>query len=144
MLRKERGGQDEEICQSLHHFYRLPIFFICGLLFVGFAYLFSDTCDNVIPTPVLNARGDVAEERLQVCTGIGTVLNYSITLQVHGRTTVWTLVKFDEPSRGYPIIHWIDDDALSINLGKVRSVWGKVNRVGSIRITYSHTYTDAE
>jgi len=62
---------------------------ICGLLFVGFAYLFSDTCDNVIPTPVSNARGDVAEERLQACTGIGTVLNYSITLQVDGRNTVW-------------------------------------------------------
>jgi hypothetical protein len=59
-----------------------------------FAYLFSDSCDDTIPTPVTNARGDVAEEQLQVCTGIGTVLNYSITLQPQGARLARTLVQY--------------------------------------------------
>ncbi|MGH6823046.1 MAG: hypothetical protein ACRECP_08650 [Methylocella sp.] len=38
-------------------------------------------CDDMIPTPVTNSRGDVAEEEMRACTGIGTIINYSITLQ---------------------------------------------------------------
>jgi hypothetical protein len=36
-------------------------------------------------------------------------------------------------------LRWIDNDTLGIDLGKVRAVWGEVDRVGSIRIAYSYS-----
>jgi hypothetical protein len=36
-------------------------------------------------------------------------------------------------------LRWIDDDILAVDLGKVRAVWPKVDKVGSIHITYSYT-----
>ncbi|HEY4848547.1 MAG TPA: hypothetical protein VIH87_12345 [Methylocella sp.] len=36
-------------------------------------------------------------------------------------------------------LRWIDNDTLTVDLGNVRSVWSKVDEVGSIHITYSYT-----
>jgi hypothetical protein len=115
------------------------VFFLSLAGLIGlFAYLFSDTCDDTIPTPVTNARGDVAEEQLQVCTGIGTVLNYSITLQPQGARLARTLVQYTPEADGAKL-RWIDNDTLGIDLGKVRVVWGEVDRVGSILVAYSYS-----
>ncbi|MGB6326997.1 MAG: hypothetical protein WBG11_14805 [Methylocella sp.] len=40
---------------------------------------------------------------------------------------------------GYPKFRWINDDTLSIELGKVRAVWREVDRADSIHITYAYT-----
>ncbi|MGB6176598.1 MAG: hypothetical protein WBF43_09755 [Methylocella sp.] len=115
------------------------VFFLSLAGLIGlFAYLFSDTCDDTIPTPVTNARGDVAEEQLQVCTGIGTVLNYSVTLQPQGATAAKTLVQYT-PQTGEAKLRWTDDDTLMIDLGKVRAIWARVDEVGPIHITYTFT-----
>jgi hypothetical protein len=118
------------------------VFFLSLAGLIGlFAYLFSDTCDDTIPMPVANARGDIAEEQLQVCTGIGTVLNYSVTLQPQGTTAAKTLVQYT-PQADHTKLRWIDDDILAVDLGKVRAVWSMVDKVGSIHITYSYTETE--
>jgi hypothetical protein len=98
-----------------------------------FAYLFSDTCDDTIPTPITNARGDVVEEQLQVCTGIGTVLNYSVTLQLQGAMAAKTLVQYSPEAKDTKL-HWIDNNTLIVDLSKVHSVWSKVDKLGSIHI----------
>lgn len=108
--------------------------------------MFSDTCNNVIPTPISNARGDSAEENLQVCTGIGTVLNYSITLQPRGAAAPRTLVQYSPSAdvNDQTTLRWINDDTLSVDLGRVRWIRRKLFKVGAIRIAYSYTYSDVE
>ncbi|HEY4848549.1 MAG TPA: hypothetical protein VIH87_12355 [Methylocella sp.] len=49
------------------------------------------------------------------------------------------MVEHDRLYYEYPKFRWIDDDTLSIDLGKVEWISRKVDKVGSIRITYSYT-----
>lgn len=90
----------------------------------------------------VNARGDLVAEYAKACTGVGTIVDYSVVLQAQGTEKLMTLVEHSEPYYGYPKFHWIDDNTLMIDLGKVRSVWAQLDRVGSIHITY--VYTKAE
>ena len=85
-----------------------------------------------------NSRGDVVEEYIKACTGFGTVVDYSIVLQLRGDKKTTTLVEHDRLYYGYPKFRWINDDTLSIDLGNVDSVWSTVHKVGSIRITYTY------
>jgi hypothetical protein len=87
----------------------------------------------------VNARGDVVAEYAKACTGVGTLVDYSVVLQAQGTGTLMTLVKHCELSYGYPKFRWIDSDTLVIDLGKVHSVWSQVDKADHIRITYSFT-----
>ena len=89
-----------------------------------------------------NARGDVVEEYIKACTGFGTVVDYSIVLQLRNDEKTTTLVEHDRLAYEYPKFRWINDDTLIIDLGKVHSVWSRVDRVGSIRITYTYAKAD--
>ncbi len=64
-------------------------------------------------------------------------------LQLRGDEKTTTLVEHDRLYYEYPKFHWINDDTLSIDLGKVDSVWPTIHKVGSIRITYTYAMTDA-
>jgi len=90
----------------------------------------------------VNARGDIVAAYEKACTGVGTVVDYSVVLQLRGADKFTTLVEHSELYYGYPKFRWIGDDTLSIDLGKVRAVWGEVDRVGSIHVTYSYTKTE--
>jgi hypothetical protein len=85
-----------------------------------------------------NARGDVVEEYIRACTGFGTVVDYSVVLQLRGDEKTTTLVEHDRLYYEYPKFRWIDDDTLSIDLGNVDSIGSTVPKVGSIRITYTY------
>jgi hypothetical protein len=89
-----------------------------------------------------NARGDVVEEYIRACTGFGTVVDYSIVLQLRGDEKTTTLIEHDRLYYEYPIFRWIDNDTLSIDLGKVEWISRKVDKVGSIHIIYSYTKTE--
>ncbi|MGH6823047.1 MAG: hypothetical protein ACRECP_08645 [Methylocella sp.] len=39
-------------------------------------------------------------------------------------------------------LRWIDDDTLLIDVGTIRSIWSRVDRVGSIRITYAYSKSE--
>ncbi len=101
-------------------------------------------CDEgpVTDRSATNGRGDVVEEYIKACTGFGTVVDYSIVLQLRGDEKTTALVEHDRLYYGYPKFRWIDDDTLSIDLGKVDSVGSTVHKVGSIRITYTYVKID--
>lgn len=86
-----------------------------------------------------NKRGDVAALYAKACTGIGTIVDYSTTLQLHGEKKATTLAEHGDPRHGYPKFHWIDDDTLMIDLGKVNWVSPQAGKVGSIHITYAYS-----
>jgi hypothetical protein len=87
-------------------------------------------------------RGDVVEEYIKACTGFGTVVDYSIVLQLRSDEKRTTLAEHDRLSYEYPKFFWINDDTLSIDPGKVHSVWSMIHKVGSIRITYTYAKAD--
>jgi hypothetical protein len=89
-----------------------------------------------------NARGDVVEEYIRACTGFGTVVDYSIVMQLRGDEKTTKLVEHDRLYYEYPKFRWINNDTLSIDLGKVDSVGSTVHKVGSIRITYTYAMAD--
>jgi hypothetical protein len=91
-----------------------------------------------------NARGDIAAAYIKACTGLGTVVDESVVLQLHGNELLTTLVEHGELFYSYPKFRWIDDDNLSIDLGKTRWVGIKTDKGGAIRITYAYSLTDAE
>jgi hypothetical protein len=114
-----------------------------GQLIVLFAIPWN--CDEGMAADwtAVNARGDVVAEYAKACTGVGTVVDYSVVLQTRGTEKLTTLIKHSELSYGYPKFRWIDDDTLMIDLGKVRSVLSQVDKAGSIHITYVCTKTGA-
>jgi hypothetical protein len=121
---------------------------IALVLVIGFAgvigvvfYLFSGGCDEGMAEDrrAPNARGDVVAEYAKACTGIGTVVDFSVTLQLHGAEKATTLVENDDPWQGYPKFRWVDDDTLMIDLGRVRWIAQKTGRVGPIHITYVYS-----
>ncbi|MGO9233685.1 MAG: hypothetical protein ACLP4V_06185 [Methylocella sp.] len=89
-----------------------------------------------------NGRGDVVEEYIKACTGFGTVVDYSIVLQLSGNEKTTTLVEHDRLYYEYPKFRWLNDDTLNIDLGKVEWISRKVDKVGSIHVTYSYTTTE--
>lgn len=124
-------------------------FIIAGLVILfGMALLvISNSCDEAAGKTASNQRGDIVEERLRICTGVGTTIDHSIMILPLRPSFVWktiTLAKYDPVTEAPPAFRWTDDNELSIDLGEVRAVWGRVNRVGSIRITYSYTYSNVE
>lgn len=88
-----------------------------------------------------NGQGDVVEEYIKICTGFGTIVDESIILQLKGEEKMTTLVEHDRLHYEYPKFHWLNDDILSIGLGEVAWISRKVEKVGSIHITYSYTMT---
>ena len=94
---------------------------------------------SVTDNSATNARGDVVEEYIKGCTGFGAVVDDSIVLQLRGAEKTTTLAEFDDAKDGYPKFRWLGDDALSIDLGKVRWFSPKTGKVGSIHITYAYS-----
>ncbi|MGH6837874.1 MAG: hypothetical protein ACREDT_03575 [Methylocella sp.] len=103
--------------------------------------VFSGGCDEgpYSDCSSANARGDVVALYSKACTGIGTIVDYSIALQLHGAEKWTTLVENDGFRPGCPKFRWIDDDTLMIDLGKVRWVTQKTGKVGPIHITYVYS-----
>jgi hypothetical protein len=108
-----------------------------GLVF----YLFSGGCDEgpFSDWRSTNAQGDMVAEYARACTGMGTVVDYSIIFQHHGDNKPTTLVEHDHPPYGYPKFRWIDDESLNIDLGKVNWISLKTSKVGFIHITYVYS-----
>jgi hypothetical protein len=109
---------------------------------VKLAYLLSTPleCGEEVGTTIGNTRGDVAAENLRVCFGLGAFVDYSITLHTRESEKAMKLVEYDPSSDAMaPVtLRWIDNDTLTVDLGNVRSVWSKVDKVGSIHIIYAY------
>jgi hypothetical protein len=86
-----------------------------------------------------NARGDVVEEYIKVCTAVGSFADYSILLQLHGDEKAATLAEHSDPQQDYPKFRWLSDDALTIDLGKITWIRSPVHKVAGIKITYVYS-----
>ena len=98
-------------------------------------------CDEgpVTDQSATNARGDLVEEYIRACTGFGSFADYSILLHRHGGEKAATLAEHSDPQQDYPKFHWLGDDALMIDLGKVTWVRSPIHKVAGVNITYVYS-----
>ena len=101
-------------------------------------------CDEgpVTDQSATNARGDVVEEYIKVCTAVGSFADYSILLQLHGDKKTATLAEHSDPQQDYPKFRWLSDDTLMIDIGKVSWVRSQVHKAGSVKITYAYSISE--
>ncbi|WP_139223562.1 hypothetical protein [Methylocapsa palsarum] len=124
----------------------LAVFLNLAIFAGQFLYVVGNPCDDMKSSPgAVNQRGDIAEARVQACTLIGTVENYYVTLQIHIYPRLYPkkiLVGYSPVGDHDPILRWIDDNTLSVDLGKVSWISSRPDRVGNIRILYRNVMAD--
>lgn len=123
----------------------VPLYFVIPTI-LQFIVLFSIPweCDEgpYDNSGSVNTRGDVVIEYSKACTGVGTISDESVVLKLADRDQYITLVEHSDLPYPYPKLRWIDDDTISIDLGRVRSVWSKRDRFGRIKIVYTYSVTE--
>ena len=131
------------------------IFLIIGasalaLLYVGTFIVVGDpgSCDSGVLDSIQaeNARGDTARAEIEICNFFATVVNTSISLQLHDAARIWprkTLIAFEwADNSGEPVLRLIDDNTLSVDLGEVYWVSSRLDKIGSVRIIYTYSEVD--
>ncbi len=123
-------------------------FFILGialnalLVEAGSAYLVHSSCDFMEnSSPAINSRGDKAQAQLEACKMVGSFENYSIRLQAHVSWPFWpseTLIEYAPQGDDEPVLSWLDDDTLSVDLGRVVWVSHALEHVGNTHIRYNY------
>lgn len=90
-----------------------------------------------------NGRGDLVEDQSRDCAIIGSAAEDRIGLSLADRVDFIALVYYDQgPNLHEPGLRWLDDDHLSVDLGKVTWLTPQIRRLG--RVTISYTYSGAE
>ncbi len=104
-----------------------------------------DSCSSGVLDSIetANARGDAARAEKKNCFLFAAFVNTSISLQLHdanGISPKKTLIDFEfADNAGDPILRWVDDNTLSVDLGKVYWVSSRFTRWGQVRIIYTYS-----
>ncbi len=104
-----------------------------------------DSCSSGVLDSIetRNARGDAARAEIKNCFLFAAFVNTSISLELHdanGISPKKTLIDFEwAADSDEPILRWIDDNTLSVDLGKVYWVSSRFTRCGPVRIIYAYS-----
>ncbi len=116
------------------------------ILYAGFAafdYTLGpglDNCAKAREAPVANERGVVAEAMARWCAFTGLPNEKRLGLHLSDDLGDSVLV-FYEPrnNRDAPVLHWLDDDHLSVDLGEVTWLTPQISQLGHVKISYSYS-----
>jgi hypothetical protein len=116
-------------------------------LSAAFIYVFGfgidEDCRKARGTPVGNERGVLAEARARSCAFIGLPNERRLGLHLSNESGDAVLVYYEPKSnQDAPILQWVDDRNLSVNLGEVTRLTPQISHLG--RVTISYTYSGAE
>jgi hypothetical protein len=88
-----------------------------------------------------NGRGDLVEGQARVCSIFSS--EDRIGLSLADKMDFIALVYYDQrPNSREPGFRWLDDDQLSVDLGKVTWLTPQISQLGHVKISY--TYSGAE
>ena len=102
------------------------------------------SCDSGVLDSIQaeKACGDTARAEIEICILFATVVNTSISLQLRDGARLLpkkTLIDYSEADDAAdPVLRWIDDNTLSVDLGKVSWASSRFTRWGPVRIIYSY------
>jgi hypothetical protein len=110
-----------------------------------FLYLFGvdpfEPCVIAHGNSAKNGRGDLVEGQARVCSIFSS--DDRIGLSVADTEDFIALVYYDQgPNSREPGLRWLDDDHVSVDLGKVRWLTPQISQLGHVTISY--TYSGAE
>jgi hypothetical protein len=120
---------------------------ILYVAFAAFDYVLlgtgQDNCVNARKAPVADERGVRAEAMARFCDLIGWPNEKRLGLHLSDDSGDSVLV-FYEPrnDRDTPVLRWLDDDHVSVDLGNVTGITPQIRHLG--RVTISYTYSGAE
>ncbi len=124
-------------------FLLLAILLNAGIVLARLSLIVINSCDLIDTTaPVANPLGDTAQGRLEACKILASTENYSVVLQTHARWPLWspkTLIGYAPEGDHDPVLRWIDEKTLSVDLGRVSWVSSRIDKAGDIRIVYTYT-----
>ncbi|MGH6811577.1 MAG: hypothetical protein ACREDM_04290 [Methylocella sp.] len=90
-----------------------------------------------------NGRGDSVEYQVRDCSIIGSASEERVGLRLADTEGFAALVYYDQgPKPREVVLHWFDDDHLSVDLGEVNWLTPQIGHLG--RVTISYTYSGAE
>jgi hypothetical protein len=86
-----------------------------------------------------NGRGDFVEDQVRDCAIIGSAAEDRIDLRLANTEAMIALVYYDQgPKPREPVLRWLDDDRLSVDLGDVKWLTPQIGHLGHVKISYSY------
>jgi len=85
-------------------------------------------------------RGDVAEITVHGCL-LGLVnRQYLLRVRPAGDVSGKLLVRFKP--KDSPALHWLDDDRLQLDLGRVSAISPQIEKAGPVQVTFTYSGAD--
>ncbi|MGA9487820.1 MAG: hypothetical protein WBV25_12215, partial [Methylocella sp.] len=82
-------------------------------------------------------RGDVAEITVHGCL-LGLVnRQYLVRVRPAGDVSGKLLVRFKPKDSA--ALHWLDDDRLQVDLGRVSAISPQIEKAGPVQVTFTHS-----
>jgi hypothetical protein len=114
--------------------------------FAAFDYTLDPGLDNCVharEAPVTSERGVRAEAMARYCTFFGVPNEKRLSLHLSDDSGDSALVSYEPRNdRDAPVLHWLDEVHLSVDLGEVTWLTPQIRHLG--RVTISHSYSGAE
>jgi hypothetical protein len=114
--------------------------------FAAFVYALDTGMDNCVKTsevPVANERGVKAEAMARFCAFIGLPNEKRLGLHLSQESEDAVLVYYEpRNNRDVPILRWLDNDHLSVDLGEVTWLTPQISQLGHIKISYTYSGTE--
>jgi hypothetical protein len=101
---------------------------------------FHPACHIDHAEAVANARGDVTENQIRDCAVLGSAAELRVSPRLAEASDFTPLVYYDSVSNIH--LRWLDDDHVSVDLGKVKWLTPQISQLGHVKINY--TYSGAE
>jgi hypothetical protein len=117
------------------------------ILYAGFAafdYVLlgtgQDNCENARKAPVADERGVRAEAMARFCDLIGWPNEKRLGLRLSDGSGDFLLVRYEPRNdQDAPVLRWIDDKNLSVDLGEVTWLTPQIGQLGRVKISYSYS-----
>jgi len=100
-------------------------------------------CANAREAPVTSERGIRAEAMARYCAFFGMPNERRLGLHLSDESGDFVLVSYEpRNNRDAPVLRWIDDDHVSVDLGEVTWLTPQIDHLGRVKVSY--TYSGAE
>jgi hypothetical protein len=116
------------------------------ILYAGFAAFFYalgpglDQCAKTQQEAMSSERGVVAEAMAHWCASVGIPNESRLGLHLSDESGDAVLVYYEpKNNRVAPVLHWLDENQLDVDLGEVTWLTPQVSQRGTVAVTYSYS-----
>jgi hypothetical protein len=115
----------------------LVFYFFGGWMLAVWPY---PACSEWSKSSLANARGDVAEITVHGCIFGLVNRQYFVRVRPANDSSAKLVVRFKP--KDAPVLHWLDDDRLQADLGRVSAISPQIDQAGPVRVTFTYSGAD--